>query len=296
MPSLKEIKGRIASVRSTQKITSAMKMVASAKLRKAQYQIDRFLPYQLKLNEMLNSFLISQPEFDSNLAEKREVQRVAIVVIASNSSLCGAFNSNIQKLLKDKLNEYENVVCGDVEIYAVGKKIEEYARKLPLSYPIKGNYISLMEHPNFEGAKVIADTLINDFLHKKIDKVEIIYNHYKSTAAQVPTIEQYLPLDLTLPVRENLPEENHLNADYIIEPDKPTVLNQLLPRSLRSKIYAVLLDSAAAEQAARTVAMQIATDNANDLLGELTIQYNKQRQQAITNELLDIVGGSEALK
>ena len=293
MPSLKEIKGRIASVRSTQKITSAMKMVASAKLRKAQYQIDRFLPYQYKLNEMLSSFLNSLPEFDSNLAEKREVQRVAIVVISSNSSLCGAFNSNVQKLLTERFKAYKKLACGDIEIYAIGKKVEAYARKLPLPFPIKGSYISLMDQPNFEGAKMIAESLIQDFLSKKIDKVEILYNHFKSAGVQVPTIEQYLPLDLT-PAATEVIGGNHLNTDYIVEPDKSTVLNQLLPKSLHSKIYAVLLDSAAAEQAARVVAMQVATDNANDLLDELTIQYNKQRQQAITSELLDIIGGSEA--
>jgi len=294
MPSLKEIKGRIASVRSTQKITSAMKMVASAKLRKAQYQIERFLPYQYKLSEMLNSFLSSLPEFDSDLAEKREVQRVAIVVISSNSSLCGAFNSNVQKLLNERLKAYSELECAAIDIYAIGKKVENYARKLPFPFPLKGSYISLMDQPNFEGAKTIAEMLIEDFLTKKIDKVEILYNHFKSAGVQVPSIEQYLPLDLT-PVPQVI-RESHLNTDYIVEPDKPTVLNQLLPKSLHSKIYAVLLDSVAAEQAARVVAMQIATDNANDLLDELTIQYNKQRQQAITNELLDIIGGSEALK
>jgi ATP synthase, F1 gamma subunit len=294
MPSLKEIKGRIASVRSTQKITSAMKMVASAKLRKAQYQIERFLPYQYKLSEMLNSFLSSLPEFDSDLAEEREVQRVAIVVISSNSSLCGAFNSNVQKLLNERLKAYSELECAAIDIYAIGKKIENYARKLPLPFPLKGSYISLMDQPNFEGAKMVAEMLIEDFLTKKIDKVEILYNHFKSAGVQVPTVEQYLPLDLT-PVPQ-ITRESHLHTDYIVEPDKPTVLNQLLPKSLHSKIYAVLLDSVAAEQAARVVAMQIATDNANDLLDELTIQYNKQRQQAITNELLDIIGGSEALK
>lgn len=294
MPSLKEIKSRIASVRSTQKITSAMKMVASAKLRKAQYQIERFLPYQSKLNEMLNSFLASIPEFDSNLAEEREVQRIAIVVISSNSSLCGAFNSNIQKLLKEKLNEYKKYNCGNVEIYAIGKKVEEYARKLPLPFPIKGSYIELMDKPDYEGAKNIAEQLIQDFLDKKIDKVEILYNHFKSSAVQVPTVDQYLPLNLHDKTIPNASEGLH--TDYIVEPDTTTILDVLLPKSLYSKIYAVLLDSAAAEQAARTVAMQIATDNAGEILDDLTIQYNKQRQQAITNELLDIVGGTEALK
>ena len=294
MPSLKEIKGRIASVRSTQKITSAMKMVASAKLRKAQYQIERFLPYQHKLDEMLNSFLVSLPEFDSDLSEQRETQRIAIVVVSSNSSLCGAFNSNIQKVFNERLNEYRNLDCAEVEIYAIGKKIEAFVRKLPFAFQVKGSYVELMDKPTYEGAKSIAEGLIRDFLDKKIDKVEIIYSHFKSTAVQVPIIEQYLPLALN-PVADKT-SENPLNTDYLVEPDKETVLSQLLPKSLYSKIYAVLLDSAAAEQAARTVAMQIATDNASDILDGLTIQYNKQRQQAITSELLDIIGGSEALK
>lgn len=293
MPSLKEIKGRIASVKSTQKITSAMKMVASAKLRKAQYQIERFLPYQSKLSEILNSFLASIPDFDSNLAEKRAVERVAIVVVSSNSSLCGAFNSNIQRLLNEKLGEYKHLKCNDVEVYAIGKKVEDFARKLPLPFPIKGSYIELMDKPNFEGAKDIAQSLIEDFLAKRIDKVEILYNHYKNSAVQIPTVEQYLPINLEF---QNENASNSYQLDYIVEPDKKTVLDVLLPKSLYSKIYSVLLDSAAAEQAARTVAMQIATDNANDILDELTIQYNKQRQQAITTELLDLVGGSESLK
>ena len=292
MAALKEIKGRINSVNSTQKITSAMKMVASAKLRKAQYQMDGFLPYQYKLGEMLNSFLSSVTDFDSNLAEIREVKRVAIVVISSNSSLCGAFNSNINKLLNETLNKYKHISCGNIEIYPIGKKIEEAVRKKSLSYIIKGSYTALMDKPNYEGAKDIADELINDFLRQKIDKVELLYNHYKTMAVQAPTAEQYLPIDLTAkPKILSAPQ-----TDYIIEPDKNTILHSLLPKSLYSKIYAALLDSATAEQAARTVAMQIATDNALELLDALTIQYNKQRQQAITNELLDIIGGSAGLK
>jgi F-type H+-transporting ATPase subunit gamma len=292
MAALKEIKGRINSVNSTQKITSAMKMVASAKLRKAQYQVERFLPYQYKLTEMLNSFLSSVTDFDSNLVEIREVKRVAIVVISSNSSLCGAFNSNINKRLNEILNQYKHLSCGSVEIYPIGKKIEEAVKKKKLSYTIKGSYTKLMDKPNYEGAKEIASQLVNDFLHQKIDKVELLYNHYKTMASQIPTIEQYLPIDLTVkPQIFFVPQ-----TDYIIEPDKDTILHSLLPKSLYSKIYAALLDSAAAEQAARTVAMQIATDNAIEILEALTIQYNKQRQQAITNELLDIIGGSAALK
>jgi F-type H+-transporting ATPase subunit gamma len=292
MSSLKEIKGRISSVKSTQKITSAMKMVASAKLRKAQYQIDCFLPYQHKLNEMLNAFLSSVTDFDSNLAEIREVKRVAIVVLSSNSSLCGAFNSNVLRLLKETLNKYKHLNGDAIEIYAIGKKIEEHVRKMTLPFQVKGGYTGLMDKPCFEGAKQVADALIQDFLHHKIDKVELLYNHYKSTALQVTTAEPYLPVHLT----GAKPANTAVRTDYIIEPDKNTVLQSLIPKSLHGKIYAILLDSAAAEQAARVVAMQIATDNALEILEDLTIQYNKQRQQAITNELLDIIGGSEALK
>jgi F-type H+-transporting ATPase subunit gamma len=158
---------------------------------------------------------------------------------------------------------------------------------------IKGSYIELMESPSFVGAKQIAEQIIKDFLEHKIDKVELLYNHFKSTAIQIPSKEQYLPIILVTDKKE---KNTSILTDYIIEPDKKTVLDSLIPKSLHSKIYAVLLDSVAAEQAARTIAMQIATDNANEILDGLTIQYNKQRQQSITSELLDIIGGSEALK
>jgi F-type H+-transporting ATPase subunit gamma len=292
MASLKEIKGRIASVKSTQKITSAMKMVASAKLRRAQYKIDSFLPYQQRLNEMLRSFLASISGFETHLAEEREVKRVALVGFSSNSSLCGAFNSNIIKLLKETIDRYKHLGYDNIEIYPVGKKVEEQIRKAALPCPVMGSYIEWMEKPHFEGAKQVADILIQRFLQHRIDKVELLYNHSKTTAVQVLTREQYLPISLNLGQLSASP----VQTDYIIEPDKETVLQSLLPKSLHSKMYAVLLDSAAAEQGARVVAMQIATDNAGEILDELTIQYNKQRQQAITSELLDIIGGSEALK
>jgi len=292
MPSLKEIKGRIASVKSTQKITSAMKMVSSAKLRKAQYQIEEFLPYQSRLTNILNNFLsgYSEDGFSSVLSDVREIQHVAIVVLSSNSSLCGAFNSNIIRNLHELILKYWNLKY-EISIYPIGKKVEEAVKKLTVPVEIKGSYIPLMDKPNFEGAKAISDQLIDDFLAKKVDKVDLLYNHFKSTAVQIPTDEIFLPIDLSKQTGgKSIP------TDYIIEPDRKTLLNSLIPRSLRSKIYAILLDSAAAEQAARTVAMQIATDNADEILGELTIQYNKQRQQSITSELLDIIGGSEALK
>jgi len=290
MPSLKEIKGRISSVKSTQKITSAMKMVSSAKLRKAQYNVERFLPYQQSLGSLLNRFVAAGiDELGSPLLETRSLRRVAIVALSSNSSLCGAFNANILKLLTETVKHYHAEGC-ETEIYPVGKKIEEAVRKSNLPSTIAGSFIPLMDKPDYEGARAFADNLIERFRTKEIDRVVVLYNHFKNAAVQIPTADQFLPLVLN----QQSPINN--SVDYLIEPDRQTLLNSLLPKSLRSKIYAVLLDSAAAEQAARTMAMQIATDNAEDILAELSVQFNKQRQQAITSELLDIVGGSEALK
>ena len=292
MPSLKEIKGRIASVKSTKKITSAMKMVASAKLRKAQYQIEQFLPYEQRLSGILNDFLsgYSDEEFSSAFSEVREIQQVAIIVISSNSSLCGAFNSNIIRILHECIQKYQDSNC-EITIYAIGKKVESAVKKLTIPVEIRGGYNSLIDKPAFEGAKEIADLLMNDFIAKKIDHVDLVYNHFKSTGIQIPTEEQFLPVDLSKRM-----EAKTVPTDYLIEPDRKTLLETLIPRSLRSKIYAILLDPSAAEHAARVVAMQIATDNADEILDGLTIQFNKQRQQTITSELLDIIGGSEALK
>ncbi|MDR2231841.1 MAG: F0F1 ATP synthase subunit gamma [Tannerella sp.] len=293
MASLKEIKGRIASVKSTKKITSAMKMVASSKLRKAQTQIERFLPYEIKVAGILNNFLSGYNEdeqISSAFSESRPAKRVAIVALSSNSSLCGAFNSNIIRLLSNRIQHYSSQHA-EIEIYPIGKKVEAAVQKMTLPVEAKGSYIPLMDKPDFEGAKAIADALIKDFLAKKIDRVDLIYNHFKSAGVQVPTEELFLPFDLTKhQTTKSVP------TDYLIEPDRRAIIESLIPYALRSKIYAILLDSVAAEHAARTVAMQIATDNADEILDELTIQYNKQRQNAITSELLDIIGGSEGQK
>jgi F-type H+-transporting ATPase subunit gamma len=292
MSSLKEIKGRITSVKSTQKITSAMKMISSAKLRKAQSRAESFLPYEERLTLMLNGFLSSETDnCSSPLSVKREAKRVALVAYSSNSSLCGAFNSNIINLLSKKIKEYQKNGL-EVEIYPIGKKIEEFVKKNAENIENKGSFIALVDKPEFAGAKEIADNLVQDFIDRQIDRVELIYNHFKTTAVQVPTTEIFLPVEL----KKEDGATNSLLADYLVEPDKKTLFDVLIPKSLRTKIYSVLLDSAAAEQAARMVAMQIATDNADDLLNNLSIQFNKQRQQAITSELLDIIGGSEALK
>ena len=293
MSSLKEIKGRIASVKSTKKITSAMKMVASSKLHKAHSLIERFLPYERRVANILNDFLSGynvEDSISSVFAEVRMIKRVAIVVLSSNSSLCGAFNSNIIRIFNDRIQKYRDQNC-EIDIYPIGKKIETAVRKLSIPVELKGSYISLMDKPNFEGAKVIADSLINDFLTQKIDRVVLLYNHFKSAGVQIPIEEVFLPIDLSY--QKNA---RGIPTDYLIEPDRKTLVESLIPYSLRNKIYAILLDSSVAEHAARTVAMQIATDNADEILGELTIQYNKQRQQSITSELLDIIGGSVAQK
>lgn len=290
MASLKEVKQRIVSVESTRKITSAMKMVASAKLRKAQGQVERFLPYQSHLTDILESFLSAENDFSSPFAEKRDVKSVAIVVFSSNSSLCGAFNANIIKLFMQEYAAYSHLSRENILIYPLGKKIYDTIVKNGLTP--QGDFISLLDNPSFDDIKEIADKLMSDFLAKKIDEVKLIYTHFKSTAVQQLRNEQFLPISFE--VSQN-PQDNPHHIDYIVEPDKASVIAALLPKSLRSKLFAALLDSVTSEHAARTVAMQIATDNASNLIDELKIQYNKTRQQAITSELLDILSGQEAM-
>jgi len=296
MASLKEIKGRINSVKSTRKITSAMKMVSSVKLRTAQNRIENFLPYQQHLTSIMNNFLYSVTDYTSPLfekqsaeTEKQPVKKIAIVVISSNSGLCGAYNSSIIKLLNQTIRDYPHIPRENIYIYPIGKKVEDAVVKDGRN--VMGSFVKLMDKPNFEGAKNIADSLIADFRAKKFDKAFLLYNHFRNTGFQSSTKEQFLPIQFTPPQ-----DAKAIPADYIVEPDERTILDTLIPKSLRIKLYAGVLDSAAAEQAARTAAMQTATENANEILSDLTVQYNKQRQQAITNELLDIIGGSEAQK
>lgn len=290
MASLKEVKGRIASVNNTRKITSAMKMVASAKLHKAQAAIENMLPYERRLNQILTNFLSADSsEVQSPFIVQREVKRVAIVVFASNTSLCGGFNANIIRHLTVILDEYKSLGMENVLVYPVGRKVAEGVKKL--GFKIEGDFQHMADKPSYQEAADLAVGLMKRFLHRDIDKVELLYNHFRSTAVQILTRETYLPIDLT---KEKKEEESGKVPDYIIEPSIDEVMQELLPKVLRMKMFTVLLDSNAAEHAARTMAMQIATDNANELLQDLTVMYNKSRQQAITNELLDIVGGSMA--
>ena len=301
MPSLKEIKGRIASVNSTRKITSAMKMVASSKLHHAQVAIQNMLPYETMLEHILKSFLAAEAEAHTVFDKPRPVKRAALVVFTSNSSLCGGFNANTIKMM----------------LNAVGKYAEEIGR----DNVDQGDYSALADKPNVNQCIEIAMELGGKFYNGDIDKVELIYHHFKSAGSQVLTRKTFLPIDLESELnadherdltsviatkesqeylkkrgeRQAEQKENNvkpLNDNFLVEPDMNTVLSQLLPKYAHLLFYTALLDSNASEHAARMVAMQTATDNADELLRQLNLQYNKSRQQAITSELLDIVGGS----
>ena len=290
MASLKEVKTRINSVQSTRKITSAMKMVASAKLHKAQGAIENMLPYQRKLNKILTNFLSADLPVESPFCVERPVKRVAIVAFSSNSSLCGAFNANVLKMFLQTVGEYRELGQDNILIYPVGKKIEEAVKKLGF-FP-QGSYQKLADKPSYDEAAALAKLLMELFLEKNIDRVELIYHHFKSMGVQELLRERYLPIDLS--AVQNDEERGGVVNDYIIEPSAAQLIADLIPQVLSQKIFTAALDSNASEHAARTLAMQIATDNANELIQELTKQYNKTRQQAIPNELLDIVGGSMA--
>lgn len=356
MPSLKEIKGRINSISSTLAITSAMKMVAAAKLQKAQMAIQNMLPYERRLHSMLIDLMgamnisaaasedgsvrgsgLAERGFDQSgdrlslsnrhdlagmdgaysLMAQREVRKVAIVAFASNSSLCGAFNSNAIREATAVINEYRASGLGDADItvYSVGRKMAEAMKKL--GFPSPADFTKMSDSPSYEAASALAQELLDGFVSGRFDKVELVYNHYKSTSSQ-PTIRQtYLPLSLADATADiqvgkitDSASETDTNRgaepvgapvvrqgsptteDLIVEPSKEALIATLLPKVIRLRIFTTLLDSAAAEHAARTVAMQLATDNGNDLLQELTLEYNKGRQQKITSEILDLVGGS----
>jgi F-type H+-transporting ATPase subunit gamma len=285
MASLKEVKGRIATVNNTRKITSAMKMVASAKLHKAQGAISNMLPYEHRLHGLLNNLLNGGDVISWNTP--REVKRIALVVFSSNSSLCGGFNANVIKHVSQWIEEHQTFGNENILIYPVGRKVADAIVKMGLA--VQGDYQHMAENPSFAEAAVLAQRLMDQYEQGEVDQVELLYNHFKSTATQILTREVFLPMQTSIHATD-VKEE----IDYILEPSKEELLDTLLPKALRLKLYTVLLDSNASEHAARTMAMQIATDNADDLLQELRLMYNKTRQQAITSELLDIVGGQMA--
>lgn len=319
MPSLKEIKNRIASVNSTRKITSAMKMVASSKLHHAQVMIENMLPYETMLEHILKTFLASEADATTIYSIERPVKRIALVVYASNSSLCGGFNTNILKMMQHVIDEYKHLGMDNILVYPVGRKVAEKVAKLGLKSA--GDFTDLADKPNVKGCIDMARDLGKRFRDGEIDRVEMIYHHFKSAGSQILTRKTFLPIDLTSELKRDherdlttrvvtresqeylrkkaqttsenrLSEAKPLNDNFIVEPDMNTVLSLLMPKLAHLMLYTALLDSNASEHAARMVAMQTATDNADELLRQLNLQYNKSRQQAITSELLDIVGGS----
>jgi F-type H+-transporting ATPase subunit gamma len=310
MPSLKEIKGRIGSVQSTLKITSAMKLVASAKLRKAQQTIEGMRPYERKLQGMLDHLVASgakvSGEFTRTVPVGAEKEgggvrpRIALVAFASNSSLCGAFNANAVRLALDTIRSYGDA---DVTVHSVGRKMADAMRKA--GHPSPENYQTLADKPSYAPAAELAEKLMEDFREGRLDRIDLVYNHFVSSGKQVPVRETLLPMGISpLASLGRNDKEAVISSgaeggveksemDYILEPSASDLLDDLLPKSLRLKFYTALLDSNASEHAARTVAMQTATDNGEDLLQELTLQYNKSRQQKITSEILDLAGGSQ---
>ena len=289
MPSLKEIKGRIGSVQSTLKITSAMKLVASAKLRKAQQTIEGMRPYERKLQGMLDHLVASGAQLSGEYTrtpatgEGAPTPRIALVAFASNSSLCGAFNANAVRLALETIRSYGDA---DVTVYSIGRKMADAMRKT--GKPSPADYQKLADKPSYAPAADLAEKLMEDFLAGRLDRIDLVYNHFVSSGKQVPVRETLLPMGDVIPS-----EAKESEIDYILEPSASALLADLLPKSLRLKFYTALMDSNASEHAARTVAMQTATDNGEDLLQELTLQYNKSRQQKITSEILDLAGGSQ---
>lgn len=294
MASLKEIRERKASVASTMQITSAMKMVSAAKLKKAQDAIVQFRPYADKLKEILASVGDSIKDDEDNIySEQRDKERILLVLITSNRGLCGAFNSNaIKASIQRALTQYDNqMMAQQVDFIAIGKKGAEFLRKKGYKVIFDGS--DLFDDLTFERVATIASMIMGLFTDKEYDHVDVVYNRFKNAGTQILTEEQFLPIQV-----ENLAESagSASNVDYIFEPTKDYIVQELIPRSLRLQFYKAILDSHASEHGARMTAMHKATDNATELLKELSLQFNKARQASITTEILEIVSGAEALK
>ena len=285
MANLKEIRARISSVGSTMQITSAMKMVSAAKLKRAQDAITQMRPYANKLRELLVNLSSTLEGSDGGaFAQEREVKKVLLVAITSNRGLCGAFNSNIIKKAKSLAeNDYNDT---DVSFLTIGKKGSEFFAKS--FFTVRSSHDSLYDELTFENTSAIAEDIMQNFLRGEFDKVILVYNQFKNAATQLVQAEQFLPV-------ETPTEEGATIGDYIFEPSKEEIVTDLIPKSLKIQLFKVVLDSHASEHGARMTAMHKATDNAGELKKDLTLTYNKARQAAITGEILEIVGGAEAL-
>lgn len=294
MANLKEVKNRIASVVSTQQITKAMKMVAAAKLRKSQERITQMRPYALKLDAILRNLSQAQSSGDGDqwYSQVREEKRILIVAISSDRGLCGSFNSTVFKgvlrMIQDKYDsQHKN---GNVVILPIGRKSAEYFSKR--KFEILNQYVGLFGEMNFENASQAAETIMKEFRSGKFDKVEVVYNEFKNIATQILRTEQLLPVLLP----DESGDKKATPTEYIYQPGQEEIITEMIPNSLKVQLFKALLDSNAAENGARMTAMDKATDNAGELLKELRLSYNRSRQAAITKEILEIVGGAEALK
>ena len=286
MPNLKEIKSRITSVKSTIQITSAMKMVSAAKLKKAQDAIIQLRPYSNKLTEIMSSVSSASEDSSQNkYSEVRDVNKILLVPITSNRGLCGGFNANIIKKTIEIEKELNSK--SELTILSIGKKSSEFFKKN--KYNVHSTHDDVFQDVNYEDVSKIAELILNDFANEKFDKVILVYNQFKNAATQIVMQEDFLPLNKTQS------ENNQEAVDYIYEPGKDEILNELIPKSLKTQLFKAILDSNASEHGARMTAMHKATDNATELKNELTLSYNKARQAAITGEILEIVGGAEAL-
>jgi len=293
MPNLKEVRIRIASVKSTQQITSAMKMVAASKLRRAQNAIMKMRPYAAKLKDILQNLSASLDSGDGNLyTQQRSPEKVLIVVLTSNRGLCGAFNTNIlrttvQRIQIDYASQFK---AGNVSVLTIGRKGTEFFTKR--GYTVISSHDSVFDSLTYENVSVIASNVMNAFADKKFDRVDIVYNQFKNAVVQRVVVEQFLPVEE--PAKTDVVAK--VNTDYIFLPSKEEIVEELIPKSLKIQFYKSVLDSYASEHGARMTAMHQATDNAGDLIKELNLAYNKARQAAITKEILEIVSGAEALK
>ena len=284
MANLKEIRGRITSISSTMQITSAMKMVSAAKLKKAQDAITMLRPYSEKLQELIQKVSTGSEGSLSEYAQKREVKKILYIAISSNRGLAGAFNSSVIKELNANYKQKEDV---EIEVLTIGKKVFDAVRRVRTVYD---NQSSIYDSVSFEAISKLTSAVMKDFSEGIFDEVYLVYNKFINAATQQVRTEQLLPI--TMPEQA----EEDAESDYIFEPDKQTILETLIPKSIKTQVYKALLDSIASEHGARMTAMHKATDNANALKNELVIFYNKARQAAITNEILEIVSGAEALK
>lgn len=291
MAGLKEIRTRISSVKTTRQVTSAMKMVSAAKLKKAQDAILQIRPYVDKLHQILVSLGASLEEADGSVYTlQREPEKILIVLISSNRGLCGGFNLNIAKKAIELVHRQYSLQLqmGNIDFLCIGKQAEKQVKLRGMN--VVESHHELFDSLNFDHVYVLAEKIMNSFAEGKYDKVELVYNQFLNAATQINTTEQFLPVEL------NTEEQGKQFYDYIFEPSKEYMIKELIPKSLKIQFYKAMLDSHAAEHGARMTAMHQATDNATELLKDLTLQYNKVRQASITNEILEIVSGAEALK